>query len=82
MEGTEGVVNAIFSNIIQILTILTTFISSGGLMAIVKYRNESKEMGKTVEKLKEKIEKIEKLICYRRECPNRLKDRECNSFVE
>lgn len=109
------VISAISNSLVQILTVISTFIVSGGLAAVVKYRKDKKEAqldrdelrNKQVEHEKEilaqtkeiakqreeistqkieikkqreeistqnkEISELKKYICYRKQCPNRLK---------
>lgn len=66
----KEVTELILSNIIQILTIASTFIASGGLAAIIKYRKDQND-------LKRDVAEMKRLICYRKNCPDRLIN-DCN----
>ena len=81
------IISAIGNSMVQILTVISTFIVSGGLAAVVKYRKDKKEAQldrdnlrvKQVEheseiaKQKKEISELKKYICYRKQCPHRLK---------
>jgi hypothetical protein len=61
----KDVLEILLSNFVQMLTIASTFIATGGLAAIIKFRKEQQS-------LKNDVEGMKKLICYRKNCPDRL----------
>lgn len=61
----KDIVEIVLSNLTQMLTIASTFIASGGLVAIIQFRKEQQS-------LKNDVEGMKKLICYRKNCPDRL----------
>lgn len=87
------IISAIGNSMVQILTVISTFIVSGGLAAVVKYRKDKKEAQldrdnlrvKQVEheseiaKQKKEISELKKYICYRKQCPHRLKVNKANN---
>lgn len=77
MEGSDvsTIVVALMGNIKECLSILSIFISSGGLTAILKYKKEVKE-------LEAEVKDIKRLICYRKDCSQRLVDKPCDESLK